>query len=151
MVSFNKRIVFLGDVLYQYFQHHLLCSVVQACLDIRSSSPRLDAQAGSWSGVAVGGVAGILFPVSLIGSAIVGGVAGGLLGHLWRGMSRGDMKELGEALDEGQAALVVIGRSELAKKIEKATSRAQKRIEKQLKVNAKDFERARAAPSKEAL
>ncbi len=98
----------------------------------------------------MGAVAGILFPVSLIGSAIVGGVAGGLLGHLWRGMSRGDMKELGEALDEGQAALVVIGRSELAKKIEKATSRAQKRIEKQLKVNAKDFERELAAASKEA-
>jgi uncharacterized membrane protein len=107
-------------------------------------------QHGAWTGVAVGALAGILFPVSLIGSAIVGGVAGGLLGHLWRGMSRKDMKELGEALDEGQAALVVIGRSELAKKIEKATSRAQKQIEKQLKVNAKDFEKELAAASREA-
>ena len=48
------------------------------------------------------------------------------------------------------AALVVIGRSELAKKIEKATARAQKRIEKQLKVDAKEFEKELEAESKVA-
>jgi uncharacterized membrane protein len=66
-------------------------------------------QKGAWTGVAVGAVVGILFPPSLIGGALVGGAAGGLIGHLWHGMSRKDMKELGETLDEGQAALVVIG------------------------------------------
>lgn len=107
-------------------------------------------QHGAWTGAAVGAVVGILFPPSVIASAIVGGAAGGLIGHFWRGMSRGDMKDLGEALDEGQAALVVIGRSELAKKLEKATSRAQKQVEKQLKVNSKELEKELEAASKEA-
>jgi uncharacterized membrane protein len=107
-------------------------------------------QHGAWTGIVVGAVVGLLSPLSLIGGAIVGGVAGGVAGHLWHGMSRKDMKELGEILDEGQAALVVIGRSELAKQIEKATARAQKRIEKQLKVNAKEFEKELEAESKVA-
>jgi uncharacterized membrane protein len=98
-------------------------------------------QHGAWTGIVVGAVVGLLSPISVIGGAIVGGVAGGVAGHLWRGMSRKDMKELGEVLDEGQAALFVIGRSELEKQIEKATARAQKRIEKQLKVDAKEFEK----------
>jgi uncharacterized membrane protein len=107
-------------------------------------------QHGAWTGIVVGAVVGILFPVSIIGSAIIGGVTGGLIGHLWRGMSRGDMKDLGETLDEGQAALVVIGRSELAKKLEKAMSRAQKQIEKELKVAAKDFEKELEAAERAA-
>ena len=107
-------------------------------------------QKGAWTGVAVGAVVGILFPPSLIGSALVGGAAGGLIGHLWHGMSRKDMKDLGETLDEGQAALVVIGQSELAKTIEKAASHAQKQIEKQLKVDQKEFEKELEAASKEA-
>jgi uncharacterized membrane protein len=107
-------------------------------------------QKGAWTGVAVGAVVGILFPPSLIGSALVGGAAGGLIGHLWHGMSRKDMKDLGETLDEGQAALVVIGQSELAKTIEKAASRAQKQVEKQLKVDQKEFEKELEAASKEA-
>ncbi len=105
---------------------------------------------GAWTGIVVGAVVGLLSPLSVIGGAIVGGVAGGVAGHLWRGMSRKDMKELGETLDEGQVALVVIGRSELAKQIKKATSRAQKRIEKQLKVNAKEFAKELEAESKVA-
>jgi uncharacterized membrane protein len=105
---------------------------------------------GAWTGIVVGAVIGLLSPLSVIGSAIVGGVAGGIAGHLWRGMSRKDMKELGETLDEGQAALIVIGRSELEKQIEKATARAQKRIEKQLKVDAKEFEKELEKESKVA-
>ena len=58
-------------------------------------------QHGAWTGIAVGAVAGILFPPSIIGTAIAGGVAGGVAGHLWKGMSRSDLKDLGEALDDG--------------------------------------------------
>ena len=50
-----------------------------------------------------------------IGEA-VGAGAGGLIGHLWRGMSCSDMKELGEAHDEGEAALVVVGMGKLEEK-----------------------------------
>ncbi len=97
-------------------------------------------QHGAWTGIAVGALAGILFPPSIIGSAIVAGTAGGVVGHLWRGMSRGDLKDLGELLDEGQATLVVIGRSRLGEQIEKAASRARKTAEKELKADAKELD-----------
>ena len=81
-------------------------------------------QHGAWTGVGVGALLGILFPPSILGSAVVAGAAGGLMGHLWHGMSRGDMKDLGEALDDGDAALVIVGRSKLE---ETARPRAQAR------------------------
>jgi uncharacterized membrane protein len=105
-------------------------------------------QKGAWTGVAVGAVVGVLFPPSIIASAAVGGVAGGLIGHVWHGMSRGDMKDLGEYLDAGTAALVVVGKSSLEEKIAKATAKAQKKTEKQLNVDAKDFDKQLAEESK---
>lgn len=93
-------------------------------------------QHGAWTGIAAGALAGILFPPSIIGGAIVGGTAGGVIGHLWRGMSRSDLKELGDALDEGQASMIVIGRSKLGEKIEKAAARARKTSERELKADA---------------
>jgi uncharacterized membrane protein len=97
-------------------------------------------QHGAWTGIAVGAIAGILFPPSIIGGAIVGGAAGGIAGHLWRGMSRGDLKDLGELLDEGQATLVVVGRSKLGEQIEKAAARARKTSEKELEADAQQLD-----------
>jgi uncharacterized membrane protein len=97
-------------------------------------------QHGAWTGIAVGALAGILFPPSIIGGAVVGGAAGGVVGHLWRGMSRGDLKDLGEMLDEGQATLIVVGRSKLGEKIEKAAARARKTSEKELSADAKQLD-----------
>jgi uncharacterized membrane protein len=98
-------------------------------------------QHGAWTGIAVGAVAGILFPPSIIGGALIGGAAGGVAGHLWRGMSRGDLKDLGEALDEGTAAVIVIGESEIDEQIEKATKRAHKLIAKQIDADAAELKR----------
>jgi len=99
-------------------------------------------QHGAWTGIAVGAVAGILFPPSIIGTALVGGVAGGVVGHLWKGMSRGDLKDLGEALDDGNAALIVIGESKVDEQIEKAVKRAKRVIEKQIDADADELKRA---------
>jgi uncharacterized membrane protein len=97
-------------------------------------------QHGVWTGVAVGAVLGILFPPSLIGTAIVGGAAGGLIGHLWKGMSRTDMKEIGEMLDEGNAALVVVGKSRLEEVLGKAVTRAAKISEREIDSDNKVLE-----------
>jgi uncharacterized membrane protein len=105
-------------------------------------------QKGAWTGIAVGAVVGVLFPPAIIPMAAAGGVAGGVIGHLWHGMSRSDMKDLGEYLDAGTAALVVVGKSSLADKIAKATAKAQKTTEKQLNVDAKDFDKELEAESK---
>ena len=98
-------------------------------------------QHGAWPGIAVGAVAGLLFPPSIIGGAIVGGGAGGVIGHLHRGMSRGDLKDLGEALDEGEAALIVVGESRIDEQIERATKRARKVVQKQVDADAEEFRR----------
>ena len=47
----------------------------------------------------VGAVVGILFPPAIIGTAVVGAAVGGVGGHLWRGMSRSDVKEFGEFIE----------------------------------------------------
>ncbi len=98
-------------------------------------------QHGAWTGAGVGALIGILFPPSIIGSAVVVGAAGGIIGHLWHGMSRGDMKDLGEALDTGEAALVVVGRSKLEETLDRELKRAQRRIEKEIKADGKELER----------
>ncbi len=98
-------------------------------------------QHGAWTGIGVGAVVGILFPPSIIGTAIAGGVIGGVGAHLFRGMSRGDLKDLGETLDDGQAAIIVIGESKLEEQMEKATKRAKKRLEKQVDVEADELKR----------
>ena len=64
---------------------------------------------GAWGGAAAGALVGILFPPSIIGSALVGAAIGGVSGHLWKGMSRADIKEFGDAIDAGEAALVIVG------------------------------------------
>jgi uncharacterized membrane protein len=106
-------------------------------------------QHGAWTGIAVGAVVGVLFPPSIIAGAAVGGVAGGVIGHVRRGMSRGDAKELGELLEEGQAALIVVGESRLEEQLDKALTRAEKSIEKELDADAKEFERELKEAEKE--
>ena len=88
---------------------------------------------GAWGGTAVGAVVGILFPPSLIGSAaIVGAGIGGVGGHLWKGMSRSDVKEFGELIDAGEACLLVVGESTIEAAIDKADLKAEKHIAKEL-------------------
>ncbi len=93
---------------------------------------------GAWGGAAAGALVGILFPPSIIGTAIVGAAIGGVSGHLWKGMSRTDVKEFGEAIDAGEAALVIVGETTIEDAIEKAALKAQKKVAKELQVDKKD-------------
>ena len=97
---------------------------------------------GAWGGAAVGALIGILFPPAIIGTAVVGAAVGGVSGHLWRGMSRADVKELGEIIDAGQAALLIVGESKVAEAVEKAGLKAEKQVAKELDVKSKDIDKA---------
>jgi uncharacterized membrane protein len=105
---------------------------------------------GAWGGAAVGAVVGILFPPSIIVGAAVGAAVGGVGGHLWRGMSRADVKEFGEIIDEGQAALVIVGESKLQQALDKAGLKAEKHVAKELNVSAKDVDQAVREAASEA-
>ena len=107
-------------------------------------------QHGAWTGIAVGAVVGVLFPPSIIGAAAVGGLGGGVIGHLARGMSRGDMKDLGDLLDEGQAALIVVGESRVEEQLDKILTRAQKSIEKEIDADSKELEQQLREAEKES-
>jgi uncharacterized membrane protein len=97
---------------------------------------------GAWGGAAVGALVGILFPPSIIVGAAVGAAVGGIGGHLWRGMSRADVKEFGELIDDGQAALVIVGESTLEQAVDKAALKAEKHVAKELDVSPKDIDKA---------
>ncbi len=98
-------------------------------------------QHGAWAGIGVGALVGILFPPSIIVGAVVGGTAGGVIGHLRKGMSRGELKEFGESLRLGQAAIIVIGESKIEEQLEKAATRASKIIEKQVDADADELKK----------
>jgi uncharacterized membrane protein len=97
---------------------------------------------GGWGGAAAGAVVGILFPASLLGAAAVGAAVGGVGGHLARGISRSDVKELGDLIDTGEAALLVVGASTLEQAIDKAELKAEKHVAKQLDVSTADVDAA---------
>jgi uncharacterized membrane protein len=97
---------------------------------------------GGWGGAAAGAVVGILFPPSILGMALVGGAIGGVSGHLWRGMSRAQVKELGDMIDTGQAALVIVGANTIQDAINKAGLKADRQIAKDLGITTQDLDEA---------
>ena len=100
---------------------------------------------GGGVGLATGLVI-VLFPAAAIGGGLLlgttgaGALLGALAGHAAAGMSRGDLKDLGESLDEGEAGLVVVAVSDMEAKVRSAMKRAQKIEEKQLKADQKEIE-----------
>ncbi len=88
-------------------------------------------QAGAQHGAAVGlagglavGLVAALFPPVGIGMALVAGGLGGatlgsIAGHYKTGLGRGELKELGDALDNGEAGLVVVYAGNYAEQVGK--------------------------------
>jgi len=64
-----------------------------------------------------------------------GAVLGAVAGHAAAGMSRHDLKELGESLDAGQAGLIVVGVADMGSRVEEAMKRASKVDAKQLQAD----------------
>ncbi len=116
---------------------------------VRVTKTEKPTQHGAWTGAGVGALVGLVFPPALIGSAIVGAGAGGLVGHFSRGIPRGDLKDLGDELERGTAAVIVIGESKLEEQLEKALARASKVIEKELDADADELKREIDAAARE--
>jgi uncharacterized membrane protein len=101
---------------------------------------------GGGVGLATGLVVA-LFPFAAIGGGLLaattagGAVLGAVAGHAAAGMSRGDLKELGERLDAGEAGLVVVAVSGMGAKVKEAMARAQTLEAKELKADTEELER----------
>ncbi len=96
---------------------------------------------GAWWGAAAGAAVGVIFPPAVLGAAAAGGVIGAVSGHLAKGMSRSDAKQLGDFIDPGQAGLVVVGEDKVEDAIKKAVSGAEKQTAKELDVDPKDIDK----------
>src|SRR5215211_1742481 len=99
-------------------------------------------QHGGWAGLAVGAAIGLIFPPSVLVGGLLGAGTGALIGHLRGGMSNSDLKEVGEMLDESEAALIVIGEETIERGVDEATRRAKKQMKKEVRADAKEIERA---------
>ena len=101
---------------------------------------------GGGIGLATGLVVA-LFPFAAVGGGLLAGttaggaILGAVAGHAAAGMSRHDLKELGEQLDTGTAGLVVVAVSDMGAKVERAMKRAEKLQQKQLEADTAEIER----------
>ncbi len=92
---------------------------------------------GGGVGLATGLVVA-LFPFAAVGGGLLAATTGGaallgsVAGHAAAGMSRHDLKDLGEHLDAGQAGLIVVGVADMQSKIEPEMKLARKVETKQL-------------------
>jgi uncharacterized membrane protein len=110
---------------------------------------------GGGVGLATGLVVA-LFPFAAVGGGLLAGTAAGgailgsVAGHAAAGMSRHDLKELGEHLDAGEAGLVVVAVSDMGAKVERAMQRAAKLEQKELQADTAEIERDAGAAADEA-
>src|SRR5919202_1432241 len=108
----------------------------------------------TWVGGVLGGGMGLatglvvaLFPFAAVGGGVLlgttagGAILGAVAGHAAAGMSRHDLKELGEHLDAGQAGLVVVAVSDMGAKVERAMKRAAKLEQRQIEADNEAIER----------
>lgn len=107
---------------------------------------RMGGVLGGGAGLATGLVVA-LFPFAAIGGGLLaattagGAVLGAVAGHAAAGMSRDDLKDLGESLDAGEAGLVVVGVTDMEARIEESMRHAEKLQKKQLAADVDAIER----------
>lgn len=99
-------------------------------------------QHGGWAGLAVGAALGLIFPPSVLVSGLVGAGAGAVIGHLRGGMSRSDLKEIGEMLEESESALIVVGEATIERGLDEAIKHAKRQMKKEVRADAREIERA---------
>jgi uncharacterized membrane protein len=97
---------------------------------------------GAWGGAVVGGIVGLAFPPLLLEMGAAGAVAGAVVGHLWQGMSRSDVHEMGEALEKDTAALIIAVDSESADAARSSMGRARSLTECEVAARAADIDQA---------
>ncbi|GAA4604329.1 putative membrane protein [Actinoplanes octamycinicus] len=106
-------------------------------------------RAGGVLGGSVGLATGLvvaLFPIAGLGGGLLaastggGALIGALAGHAAGGMSRHDLKELGEYLDAGQAGLVVVAVADMGAKVEQVMVQAEKITTRDLKADPEEIE-----------
>lgn len=100
---------------------------------------------GGVRGLVIGlaaGAAVALFPAlgvglgaALLGGGAIGAGVGAVAGHVAGGMTRSDLKNLGELLDQGTSGLLVVAATDVEAKVDAVITRAKKRAKAQLQAD----------------
>jgi uncharacterized membrane protein len=80
-----------------------------------------DPSAKKWAGrgAIAGGLVGLIFPPSLIATAVVGGGAGAIWGKIRdKGFKDEDLKEIGEQMDPGSSAIIAVAEDHVLDQLE---------------------------------
>lgn len=95
---------------------------------------------GGLVGGVAGAVVGLFFPAFLAWT--LGGMAlGAIVGNFAKGFSRSDIKEIGEALDAGQAGIILVAETTLEEGIDKLMRQASKVMQKEVRADRAAVER----------
>jgi uncharacterized membrane protein len=96
-------------------------------------------------GLAAGAVAALFPAIGILGALAAGGGAGAAIGavsgHMSGGMDRGDLKELGDVLDEGRAGLIVVYATNMADQIAANIKAANRIVAKETELAADELAR----------
>ena len=119
-----------GDALKDFRSMHREGSIdlIDAVVVVHNSDGKVrfeetaDPSGKTWAkrGAIAGGVVGLIFPPSIIASALVGGAAGGVWGKVRdKGFKDEDLKAIGESLEPGTSAIIAIARDRVVEQLEK--------------------------------
>jgi len=98
------------------------------------------ARHAGWGGAVAGALVGLLFPPAILGTALVGAAVGAAGGHLWKGMSRSDVRDLGELIDTGVVALVVVGTNALEQPLDTRRFQADRHVVPNVRVTGDELD-----------
>ena len=103
-------------------------NLIDAAVIIRTAEDKVkfeetaDPSSKKWAkrGAIVGGIVGLIFPPSIIASAVVGGGAGALWGKVRdKGFKDEDLKEIGDSLPPGSSAIIAIAEDRMIEQLER--------------------------------
>jgi uncharacterized membrane protein len=96
--------------------------------EVKVTTTEKPAEHGAWIGVAAGAGAALLFPVLVVPAAASGAGVGAWFAHLAHGTSRGEAKDIGKMLHDGDSAVVVVGVDNDAEQVEGAATHAPEHV-----------------------
>jgi uncharacterized membrane protein len=121
---------------------HIAAAILLKDTDGELKISRHDTTSGTlaWTGGLVGALLTIIAPPvgltmfagSIVASAGVFAGLGGIAGHYWKSIPKKDLQELGDTLDAGQAALVVVAVDRFDAEIDATVARADKKTIKKM-------------------
>src|SRR4051795_13570885 len=84
-------------------------------------------------GAIAGGLAGLIFPPSIIAGALVGGAGGGIWGKVRdKGFKDEDLKAIGESLPPGSSAIIAIAEDRVVEQLQRGLDGYERLVSHQL-------------------